>query len=243
MAQFHLKCEKEDIAEYVMLVGNPQRAEKVSLLLENSKLVNDYRHLFVFTGGYKDIRITVATTGMGAPSTAIVLEELINLGGKVFIRVGSAGGIDPKLDVGDIVVATGSVRDDGTSPNYLRPTFPAVPDYDILRTIIETGREFVKNIHYGIVISEDAFYIPYSREEMQTFVSSDVKAIEMESGSVFIISQYKGVKAGALFALDGNVTHNKIKPEGSKRIFEESENLSIKIGLESLYRLAEEEIG
>ncbi|NCO27755.1 MAG: nucleoside phosphorylase, partial [Caldiserica bacterium] len=74
------------------------------------------------------------------------------------------------------------------------------------------------------------------------FVSSGVKAIEMESGSVFIISQYKGVKAGALFALDGNVTHNKIKPEGSKRIFEESENLSIKIGLESLYRLAKEGI-
>ena len=237
MAQFHLKCGKEDIAEYVMLVGNPQRAEKVSLLLEDAKLVNEYRHLFVFTGHYKNKRITVATTGMGAPSTGIVLEELINLGGKVFIRVGSAGGIDPRLGVGDIIVATGSVRDDGTSPNYLKLSFPAVSDYDVLRTIIETGREFVKNIHYGIVISEDAFYIPYSEEEMQTFVRSGVKAIEMESGCVFIISQYRGVKAGALFALDGNVTLNKIKPEDSEEIFNKSENISIRIGLEALCRL------
>jgi DeoD family purine-nucleoside phosphorylase len=241
MAQFHLKCEKEDIAEYVMLVGNPQRAEKVSLLLENVKLVNEYRHLFVFTGEYKDKRITVATTGMGAPSTAIVLEELVMLGSKVFIRVGSAGGIDPKLGVGDIVVASGSIRDDGTTSNYLRLSFPAVPDYEVLKTIIETGKEFKKDISYGVVISEDAFYIPYSNEEMQIFVNSGVKAIEMESGAVFIISQYRGVKAGALFALDGNVTLNKIKPEGSEKIFEESESLSIKIGLESLYRLAQGE--
>ncbi len=239
MAQFHLKCEKEDIAEHVMLVGNPQRAEKVSLMLKNVKLVNEYRHLFVFTGNYKNKRITVATTGMGAPSTGIVLEELINLGGKVFIRVGSAGGIDPKLGVGDIVVANGSVRDDGTSPNYLRLSFPAVPDYDVLKTIIETGREFAKNIYYGVVISEDAFYISYTDEEMQRFVRSGVKAIEMESGCVFIISQYRGVKAGALFALDGNVTLNKIKPEASEEIFNESENISIRIGLEALYRLSE----
>jgi uridine phosphorylase len=240
MAQFHLKCEKEDISEYVMLVGNPQRAEKVARLLHSAKLVNEYRHLFVYTGSYKDERITVATTGMGAPSTAIVLEELVNLGGKVFIRVGSAGGIDPKLDTGDIVVSTGSIRDDGTSPNYLRLSFPAVPDYEVLRTIINVSEGFSRNIHYGVVISEDTFYMPYSDKEMQIFVNSGVKAIEMESGCVFIVAQYRGVKAGALFALDGNVTLNKIKSEGSEKIFTASEDDSIKIGLESLYRLSKE---
>lgn len=242
MAQFHIKCEKEDIAPYVILVGNPQRAEKMSKLLDQARLVNEYRLLYVYTGFYKGVEMTIATTGMGAPSTAIVLEELVNLGGRVFIRVGSAGGIDPKLDVGDVVIATASVRDDGTTPNYLRTTFPAVADFDVLKTMIEVGKGIRSDVSYGVVISEDAFYIPYSDDEMKKFVNANVKAIEMESGCVFIVSQYRGVKAGAVFALDGNVTLKKIKPENSAQLFEKAEEDAIKIGLESLYMLAKEGI-
>jgi DeoD family purine-nucleoside phosphorylase len=240
MAQFHIRCESEDISPYVILVGNPQRAEKMSHLLENPKLVNEYRLLYVYTGYYKGERITIATTGMGAPSTAIVLEELINLGGKVFIRVGSAGGIDPNLNVGDVVVATGSIRDDGTTPNYLRTTFPAVADFDITKTIIEVGKEIKPNLAYGVVISEDAFYIPYSDEEMEKFVKAKVKAIEMESGCVFIVSAARGVKAGALFALDGNVYLKSVKPFGAEELFKKAEEDAIKIGLEAIYKLSKE---
>ncbi len=242
MAEFHIRCEKEDIAEYIMLVGNPQRAERVSRLLENAKLVNEYRLLYVYTGTYKGERITIATTGMGAPSTAIVLEELIHLGGKVFIRVGSAGGIDPKLTVGDVVIATASVRDDGTTPAYLRTTFPAVADFDVLKTMVEVGKSIKKDVSYGVVISEDPFYIPYSKEEMEKFAQSGVKAIEMESGCVFIVSQFRGVKAGAVFGLDGNVYLNKIKPAGTEDIYKKGEDIAIKIGLESLYTLSREGI-
>ncbi|MGB9769602.1 MULTISPECIES: nucleoside phosphorylase [Caldisericum] len=240
MAQFHIRCESEDISPYVILVGNPQRAEKMSKLLEGAKLVNEYRLLYVYTGFYKGERITIATTGMGAPSTAIVLEELINLGGKVFIRVGSAGGIDPKLDVGDIVIATGSVRDDGTTQNYLRQTFPAVANFDITKTLIEVGKEIKPNIAYGVVISQDAFYVPYSDEEMEKFVKAQVKAVEMESGCVFIVSQFRGVKAGALFALDGNVYLKKMKPFDAEELFKRAEDDAIKIGLEAIYRLSKE---
>ena len=242
MAEFHLKCEKRDISEYIILVGNPQRANKISTLLENPILVNENRGLLVYTGVYKETRITVATTGMGSPSTAIVLEELANLGGKVFIRVGSAGGINPKLDVGDVVIATGSIRDNGTSPLYLRSSFPAVPNFDVLQAMITTGKRIKENIEYGIVIAEDAFYVPYSREEMDCFVKSGVKAIEMESGCVFIVSQYRNVKAGAIFALDGNVTLNKIKPEGAEEVYKKGEAVAIQIGLESLYTLSKNNI-
>jgi DeoD family purine-nucleoside phosphorylase len=242
MAEFHIKCEKREISEYVILVGNPQRAKKISSLLESSVLVNENRGLFVYTGFYKETRITVATTGMGSPSTAIVLEELANLGGKVFIRVGSAGGIDPKLDVGNVVIATGSIRDDGTSPLYLRSSFPAVPNFDVLEAMITVGKKINENIEYGVVIAEDAFYIPYSTEEMERFVKSGVKAIEMESGCVFIVSQYRNVKAGAIFALDGNVALNKIKPEGAEEIYKKGETVAIQIGLESLYTLSKNDI-
>jgi len=238
MAEFHIKCEKGDIAPYVIIVGDPGRAEKISKLIESPKLVNEYRLLYVYTGFYKGERVTIATTGMGAPSTAIVLEELINLGGRVFIRVGSAGGIAPYLDVGDIVIATGSVRDDGTTPNYLRTTFPAVADFDVLKTMIDVAKNIRPDVSYGVVISEDAFYIPYEERELKKFIDANVKAIEMESGCVFIVSQYRGVKAGAVFALDGNVTLNKIKPKGSEEIFKKGETDAITIGLETLYRLS-----
>ncbi|BAL80955.1 nucleoside phosphorylase [Caldisericum exile] len=238
MAQFHIRCESEDISPYVILVGNPQRAEKMSKLLDNAKLVNEYRLLYVYTGLYKGERITIATTGMGAPSTAIVLEELINLGGKVFIRVGSAGGIDPQLNVGDVVIATGSIRDDGTTPNYLRPTFPAIADFDVTKTLIDVGKETKSNITYGVVISQDAFYVPYPDEEMEKFVKAKVKAVEMESGCVFIVSQYRGVRAGALFALDGNVYLKKMKPFDAEELFKRAEEDAINIGLEAIYRLS-----
>ncbi|MGC8722023.1 MAG: nucleoside phosphorylase [Caldisericaceae bacterium] len=238
MAEFHLKCEKEDVSEYVMLVGNPQRAERISTMLQDAKLVNENRHLYVFTGFYNGERLTIATTGMGAPSTAIVLEELVNLGGKYFIRVGSAGGIAPNLNVGDVVIATGSVRDDGTTPYYLKQSFPAVPDFEVLKTIIETGREIKPNVDYGVVISEDPFYIPYTDREMELFVKANVKAIEMESGCVFIVSQFRGVKAGALFALDGNVTLKQMKAAGHDDLYKQGEDNAIKIGLESLYKLS-----
>ena len=238
MAEFHLKCEKGDVSEYVMLVGNPQRAERIATMLENAKLVNENRYLYVFTGYFKGERLTIATTGMGAPSTAIVLEELVNLGGKYFIRVGSAGGISPNLNVGDVVIATGSIRDDGTTPYYLKQTFPAVPDFEVLKTIMETGKEIKPDIDYGVVISEDPFYIPYSDREMELFVKANVKAIEMESGCVFIVSQYRGVKAGALFALDGNVTLKQMKVQGHDDLYKKGEDSAIAIGLESLYRLS-----
>jgi len=238
MAEFHLKCEKGDVSEYVMLVGNPQRAERIVTMLENAKLVNENRYLYVFTGYFKGERLTIATTGMGAPSTAIVLEELVNLGGKYFIRVGSAGGISPRLNVGDVVIATGSVRDDGTTPYYLKQTFPAVPDFEVLKTIMETGKEIKPDIDYGVVISEDPFYIPYSDHEMELFVKANVKAIEMESGCVFIVSQYRGVKAGALFALDGNVTLKQMKAPGHDDLYKKGEDSAIAIGMESLYKLS-----
>lgn len=238
MSEFHLRCEKEDISEHVILVGNPQRAEIIAKLLRDPKLVNTNRLLYVFTGEYEKTRITIATTGMGAPSTAIVLEELKNMGVRVFIRVGSAGGIDPKLNVGDVVIATGSVRDDGTTSFYLRPTFPAIADFDVLQTMVSVGKKIKKNVEYGVVISQDAFYVPYTEEEMKKFVKANVKAIEMESGCVFILSQYYGIKAGAVFALDGNVTLKSIKPEGHESIYKKGEEAAIKIGLNSIVELA-----
>ena len=235
MAEAHIKCEKEDISEKIILVGNPDRAKRINEeFLKDSKLVNEYRSLLVYTGYYKNERITVATTGMGAPSAAIVLEELIRLGGKLFIRVGSAGGLNPQIQTGDIVIATASIRDDGTSRKYLPIEFPAVPNFDLTSLLIKIGLNNFKRIFYGVVLSSDGFYVGYDENTMKIFVESNVQAVEMESGIVFILSQRRGVKSSSIFVIDGNITLGKMKERGKEKEFSKGEYFAIKIALDTI---------
>jgi len=235
MAEAHIKCEREDISEKIVLVGNPDRAKRInSLFLKDCKLVNEYRSLLTYTGFYKNEKVTVATTGMGAPSAAIILEELIKLGGKIFIRVGSAGGLNPLIKTGDLVVATAAIRDDGTSPKYLPIEFPAVPDFNLTNLLIKKAKENFERVFYGVVISSDGFYVGYDNETMRVFVKSNVQAVEMESGIVFIVSQRKSVKAGAIFVIDGNITLGKMKEKGKEKEFNEGEYIASKIAFDCL---------
>lgn len=235
MSEAHIKCGKEDISEKIILVGNPDRAKRINFeLLSNGKLVNEYRSLLVYTGFFKDERITVATTGMGSPSAAIVLEELIRLGGKIFIRVGSAGGINPEIQTGDIVIATASIRDDGTSIKYLPIGFPAIPDFELTSLLIKRAKENFERTFYGIVLSSDGFYEGYDKETMEKFVDSNVQAVEMESGVIFVVSQRRKVKAGAIFVIDGNITLGKMKEKGKEKEFNIGEYFASKIALEVL---------
>lgn len=235
MGEPHIRCEREDISPFVILVGNPDRAKRINNeFLKNGVLVNEYRSLLVYTGFYKEKRVTIATTGMGSPSCAIVFEELIKLGGKVFIRVGSAGGINPEVQTGDIVIATSSIRDDGTSPKYLPIEYPAVPDFDLTNTLIKKAKENLKKFYYGVVLSSDGFYVGYDESIMNKFVKSKVVAVEMESGVVFIISQIRNVKAGAIFVIDGNITLGKMKEKGKEKEFNLGEHFAIKIALDTI---------
>lgn len=235
MGEAHIKCEKEDISEKIILVGNPDRAKRINNeFLKDSKLVNEYRALLVYTGFYKDEKITIATTGMGSPSAAIVLEELIRLGGKIFIRVGSAGGINPEIQTGDIVIATASIRDDGTSIKYLPLGFPAVPDFYLTSLLIKKAKENFERVFYGIVLSSDGFYEGYDETLMKKYIGSGVQAVEMESGIVFIVSQRRSVKAGAIFVIDGNITLGKMKEKRREKEFESGEYIASKIALEVL---------
>lgn len=238
MSEAHVKCEKEDISEKIILVGNPDRAKRINNeFLENGKLVNEYRAILVYTGFYKKERITVATSGMGSPSAAIVLEELIKLGGKIFIRVGSAGGLNPEIQTGDIVIATASIRDDGTSIKYLPLGFPAVPDFDLTSLIIKKAKENFERVFYGIVLSSDGFYEGYDENLMKKYVESKVQTVEMESGIVFIVSQRRKVKAGAIFVIDGNISLGKMKEKGKEKEFEQGEYIASKIALETLLEI------
>jgi DeoD family purine-nucleoside phosphorylase len=235
MSERHLKCSPEDIADAVMLVGDPHRAEHVSTMLKEPRLVNSSRGLLVYTGDYKNTRLTIATTSMGAPSAAIVMEELCNLGASIFIRVGSAGGLAPQLASGDIVIATAAIREDGTSACYLRPTFPAISDFALLNIILESASNIHPGSLPGIVISHDAFYRGLPDDELIKLRDAGAVAREMETGCIFIVAQVRRVRAAALFALGGNI----MRPgERSEEAFHKAEMEAIQIGLDSLVKAA-----
>jgi DeoD family purine-nucleoside phosphorylase len=231
MSEFHLKCSSADIAKGVILVGDPRRAELASTLLSEPRLVNSSRGLLIYTGKYKATDVTVATTGMGAPAAAIVLEELCNLGASVFIRVGSAGGVASQLRSGDLVVATAAVREDGTSLSYLRPTFPAVSDIDLLNIVAQSAKDIHPGVLSGIVISHDAFYRKLPDDELEKLRLAGVLAQEMEAGCVFIVAEFRRVRAAALFAIGGNFRRPE---ERSREAFEKAEKEALEIGLNSL---------
>jgi DeoD family purine-nucleoside phosphorylase len=231
MSEFHLKCSSADIAKGVILVGDPRRAERASTLLAEPRLVNSSRGLLVYTGNYKGTDVTVATTGMGAPAAAIMLEELCNLGASVFIRVGSAGGLAPQLRSGDLVVATAAVREDGTSLSYLRPTFPAVSDVDLLNIVARCANDVHPGAFSGIVLSHDAFYRRLPDEELEKLRMAGVVAQEMEAGCIFIVAKCRRVRAAALFAIGGNLRRPE---ERSVEAFEKAEGEALEIGLNAL---------
>jgi DeoD family purine-nucleoside phosphorylase len=240
MSEFHLKCSSADIAKGVILVGDPHRAELASTLLSEPRLVNSSRGLLIYTGAYRGTEVTVASTGMGAPAAAIVLEELCNLGASVFIRVGSAGGLDPRLHSGDLVVATAAVREDGTSVSYLRPTFPAVSDIDLLNIVAQSANDIHPGALLGIVISHDAFYRRLPDDELEKLCMAGVLAQEMESSGIFIVAKIRSVRAAALFAIGGNLRRPQ---ERSKEAFEKTEKEALEIGLNSLLEASRRGLG
>jgi DeoD family purine-nucleoside phosphorylase len=235
MSERHIMCSPEDIADVVMLVGDPHRAERVSTMMKAPRLVNSSRGLLIYTGEYKDTKVTVATTSMGAPSAAIVMEELCNLGASIFIRVGSAGGLAEQLASGDIVIATGAVRDDGTSVSYLKPTFPAISDLDLLNIVLESAGSIHPGSLAGIVISHDAFYRGLPESELIKLRDCGAVAREMEAGCIFIVAQVRRVRAAALFAIGGNIFRPN---ERSEEAFRKAEIEGIQIGLDALVKAA-----
>jgi DeoD family purine-nucleoside phosphorylase len=231
MGEQHLRCGPADIADVVMLVGDPNRAERVAALFGESRLVNSNRGLLVYTGFYADTRLTVATTAMGGPSAAIVLEELCNLGASIFIRVGSAGGLASQLVAGDIVVATAAVRDEGTSMRYLKPTFPAIGDFDLTGIVVRLAKESRPETLPGIVLTHDAFYRGLSKEALIELREAGVVAREMETACVFVVAAVRRVRAAALLAIGGNLLNPE---ERSAKNFAEAEQTAIRIGLDAL---------
>ncbi|MFH0806359.1 MAG: nucleoside phosphorylase [Candidatus Brennerbacteria bacterium] len=218
--QPHIQCKPGDVAELAFLVGDPGRIALVAERLEDAQEVANNRGLPVWNGTYKGVPVTVVSTGMGCPSAAIVVEELANIGVKTFIRIGTCGGLKEEIQAGDLIIPTEALRAEGTTKEYVGPEFVARADKGIVDTLEGAAREAKVRYWKGVNRTHDAFYEPVENmlkllelypdgragEESLPLVSS-----EMECSAVFVIALLRGLRAGAVLAVNTVEPLNKIK--------------------------------
>lgn len=240
--QYHIKVGPGQVGKYVLLPGDPDRVLRIAKYLENAKEIAFNREHRTWTGTYKGIKISATSTGMGCPSTAIAVEELANVGATHFIRVGSTGALQKGMRIGDIVVNTGSMRLDGTTKYYAHEGFPAVPDYFLTKALIEASilhqEEGSFNVFIGMGASSDAFY-GETPELLQMLSDHRLLNVEMESTAIYTIATMRGLKAGMVCAVSGNLVQNEvIYDQVNTRLVQGWED-AILIVLEAIYKYEE----
>ena len=210
--QPHIMCGVGDVAKYVLLPGDPKRVARIASLFDEAHKVADYRGFVTYSGKAKGTPISVCSTGIGCPTAAIAMEELIKIGAKTFIRVGTTGALQPHIEMGDIVVATAAVRTDGTTKSYMPIEYPAVADLDVVSALLQASRKLNKKVYRGIVLTSDAFYCD-NPEPVATFMKANVLSVEMECSTIFTIAGSKGLRSGAILAVDCNIAKGIKKGE------------------------------
>lgn len=246
--QYHIAVAPGEVGKYVIMPGDPKRCEKIAKHLENAKLVADNREFVTYTGYLDGEMVSVTSTGIGGPSASIALEELVNCGANTFIRVGTCGGMDINVKGGDVVVATGSIRMEGTTREYVPIEFPAVANLDVVNALVKASKTLKKSYHAGVVQSKDSFYGQHSPEKMpigydlinkwDAWIKCGCLASEMESASLFIVGSYLRVRVGSVFLVVANQEREKAGLENKQVHDTES---AIEVAIEAIRNLIKED--
>lgn len=242
--QYHLHIKKGDVGRYVILPGDPKRCEKIAKYFDDPKLIADNREYITYTGYLDGEKVSVTSTGIGGPSASIAMEELHKCGADTFIRVGTCGGIALPVMGGDVVVATGAIRFEGTSREYAPIEFPAVANFDVVSALRDAAKSLGFNHHTGIVQCKDSFYGQHSPDLMpvsyelnnkwEAWKRLGVLASEMESAALFTVASYLGVRCGSEFFVVGNQEREKLGMENP--ILHDTEN-AIRVGVQGIRNL------
>ena len=209
MKAVHIQLTEKDVTEYALLPGDPGRASLIANFLEDAVKLAENREYISYRGVYKGIPVTVCSTGIGGPSTAIAIEELPMLGVKNFIRVGTCGSLVKEIDIGSITVPYAAVRMNGTSTRYVEEVYPAVADPSLYQAILKAAERLKHKVYTGIVLTHDRFYAPI--DELLNWAEKNVIAVEMEASVFFTLASLKGLKAAAILAVDGNLANGTRK--------------------------------
>lgn len=212
--QYHIQCAKGDIGEYVILPGDPGRVDKIAAYLDDPRKVAQNREYTTYTGTLLGRKVSVTSTGIGGPSAVIALEELVKIGAKTFIRVGTAGGINMKVKSGDLVIASAAIRQEGTGLHYAPVEYPAAADFTVTRALVDAAAALEFSSHCGVVHCKDSFYgqhdpgrMPVSNEllaKWEAWKRLGVLASEMEAAALYVAANALGVRAGTVLNIVWN---------------------------------------
>ena len=245
---YHLNITAEDIGRYCILPGDPGRCEKIAAYLDGAVHIMSNREYTTYTGTLLGEKVSVVSTGIGGPSAAIAMEELIQLGADTFVRVGTCGGMALKVQSDDVVIATGAIRMEGTSREYAPIEFPAVADLQVTTALVRAAKGLGKPWHAGVVQCKDSFYGQHSPQTMpvdyelqskwQAWLKLGALASEMESAALFTVAAARGVRCGSCF----HVVWNQEREKAGLDMKESHDTqAAIQVGVEAVKLLIEED--
>ncbi len=246
----HLQIAPGDVGRYVFLPGSPERAAKIAARFENGRPLARHREFFTYTGTLDGVPVGVTSTGIGGPSAAIAMEELVRCGADTFIRVGSSGSMSERVHKHDVVVVSGAVRMEGTGLSYLPLEFPAIADYRIITHLEAAARALDYRHAVGITITKDAFYaqteperLPYGADVIarwNAYVAGGAICTSMEEAALFLVAATRGVACGSVLIVANNLDGSDpdesdvYGPDGS-------ESRAIDVGIAAMRRIIAED--
>lgn len=246
--QYHTGVGPGDIGEYVILPGDPKRCAKIAAHFDNPVLVADSREYVTYTGTLNGVKVSVTSTGIGGPSAAIAIDELAKCGAHTFIRVGTCGGMQEEVMGGDIVIATGAVRMEGTSREFAPIEYPAVADFNVTNALVSAAGKIGVRNHVGVVQCKDSFFgqhepeiMPVSYElenKWQAWIRMGCLASEMESAALFIAGSFLRVRVGSCFLVVANQERAK---NGLPNKQAHDTELAISVAVEAIRELIKKE--
>lgn len=212
--QYHIQVAEGEVGRYVIMPGDPKRCVKIAQYFDNPILVADNREYITYTGTLDGVKVSVTSTGIGGPSAAIAMEELYRCGADTFIRIGTCGGMQTEVKSGDVVIATGAIRMEGTSREYAPMEFPSVADLSVTNALVHAAEKKGYPFHTGVVQCKDAFYgqhdpmsMPVGYELMNkwnAWMKCGCLASEMESAAIFIVGSTLRVRTGTVLLVMAN---------------------------------------
>ncbi|MEA2650749.1 MAG: uridine phosphorylase [Chloroflexota bacterium] len=243
--QYHIALEAGELAEYVLLVGDPGRVAKVASRWDAVELERTNREITTSTGTYRGMRVSCMSTGMGTDNVEIVLAEVMEITERpTFIRVGSSGALQPEIALGDLIVSIGAVRLENTTDFYVHPGFPAIAHRDVVWALEQSCRDQGIRYHVGLTATASGFYAPQGRqmrtlpvrypELAEELRRERVANLEMESSALFVLAHLAGLRSGTVCAAYAQRTDGTFLEDAAK---EAAEARCIDAGLAGIHLL------
>lgn len=248
--QMHTAIVPGDVGRYCILPGDPGRCEKIASYFDDPHFVSQNREYVIYTGTLLGKQVSVCSTGIGGPSAAIAVEELFACGTDTFVRIGTCGGIRMDVQAGDVIIATGSVRMEGTTREYAPIEYPAVPTFEVTEALRDAARSLDFSYKTGVVQCKDSFYGQHSPErspvsgellaKWEAWKRLGVLASEMESAALFTVGAALGARTGACFAVVWNQERAKAGMPNAPLLDTDS---AVRVAVESVKLLIKRDSG